>query len=310
MRVRQKWQYLGNLRESFSRRVWPKCHTSCGGTCYDHGNGPAAAAVERARDGARSNTMGINGIMKKILFASVALAALTAGSASAADLPIRQAPAAAPVYAPIIFSWTGFYIGANVGGVWNQTSVTDTAALIGASTGNNNGAFMGGGQVGANYQMGSFVLGVEGDFDWAAKNNNAATVGALTVTSNNTWISTAAARFGFAYDRVLFYGKAGGGWIGNNGFTVTNTATGASFSGTNNNTASGWLVGAGIEWAFAYNWSVKLEYDYLGLSSQSFATPAGFVPVDTFTTGNNNVQMVKLGVNYRFGWDAPVAARY
>jgi outer membrane immunogenic protein len=254
--------------------------------------------------------MGIHGIMKKILIASAALASLIAGGANAADLPMRQAPAAAPVYVPAIFSWTGFYIGANVGGAWDKNTVTDTLGLVSVSTGNNNAVFMGGGQVGANYQMGSFVLGVEGDFDWAGNNNNAAaTVGALSVTSNNTWIATAAARFGIAYDRVLFYGKAGGGWVGNNGFTVTNAA-GASFTGTNNNNTAGWLVGAGIEWAFAYNWSVKLEYDYLGLGSQTFTTPAGFVPVDTFTTGNNNIQMVKLGVNYRFGWDAPVSARY
>jgi outer membrane immunogenic protein len=262
--------------------------------------------------------MGINGIMKKILIASVALAALSAGSASAADLPVRPAPAAAPVYAPIIFSWTGFYIGGNIGGAWDRGSVNDTLFGLSFSNSSNNGVFIGGGQVGANYQMGSFVLGVEGDFDWAANNNNTGTgivtpAGVLAVTSNDRWVTTLAARFGYAYDRVLFYGKAGGGWVGNNGFTVTNTTTGAALTGTNNNSNTGWLVGGGIEWAFAYNWSAKIEYDYLGLSGQNFTTPVGFLPggvVDTFSTSNHNIQMIKLGVNYRFGWDAPVAARY
>lgn len=280
--------------------------------------GPQSAAVDRARDGARFvRQMGIYGTMKKILIASAALASLITGGARAADLPAR-APPMAPVYAAPIFSWTGFYIGANVGGAWDRGSVNDTLFGRSFNNGSNNGVFIGGGQVGANYQMGSFVLGVEGDFDWAANNNNSATgiitpAGTLAVTSNDRWISTLAARFGFAVDRILFYGKAGGGWVGNNGFTVTNVTTGTSLTGTNSNTNTGWLVGAGVEWAFAYNWSVKLEYDYLGLSSQTFTTPVGFLPagaIDTFNTGNRNIQMVKLGVNYRFGWDAPVSARY
>ena len=60
----------------------------------------------------------------------------------------------------------------------------------------------------------------------------------------------------------LFYGKAGGGWVGNDDFTINNLTTGTSITASNN-TNSGWLVGAGIEWAFAPNWSVKIEYDYL-----------------------------------------------
>jgi outer membrane immunogenic protein len=262
--------------------------------------------------------MGTYGIMKKTLIASVALASLIAGSASAADLPARPAPVA-PIYAAPIFSWTGFYIGANIGGAWDRGSVNDTLFGLNFNNSSNNGVFIGGGQVGANYQMGSFVIGVEGDFDWAANNNNNTATGLVTpagtlaVTSNDRWVSTLAARFGFAVDRVLFYGKAGGGWVGNNGFTVTNVTTGTTLVGTNNNSNTGWLVGGGIEWAFAYNWSAKIEYDYLGLGSRTLTTPVGFLPggvIDTFNTGNRNIQMVKLGVNYRFGWDAPVAARY
>ena len=77
---------------------------------------------------------------------------------------------------------------------------------------------------------------------------------------------------------------------------------GAAITGSNRNTNSGWLVGAGIEWAFTNRWSAKLEYDYLGLGGQTFTVPAGspFLANDTFTVSNRNIQMVKVGINYLF----------
>ena len=101
----------------------------------------------------------------------------------------------------------------------------------------------------------------------------------------------------------LFYGKAGGGWVGTDDFTINNLTTGTSITVSNNNTNSGWLVGAGIEWAFAPNWSAKVEYNYLGLDDRTFIVPAGvpgFLPGDTFTQSNRNIQMVKVGANYLF----------
>jgi len=76
-----------------------------------------------------------------------------------------------------------------------------------------------------------------------------------------------------------------------------------------------WLAGAGIEWAFGHNWTVKLEYDYLGLSDRTVFTPqtsflAGDIFTNTGNNGNNNIQMVKLGINYLFNWGSPVVARY
>jgi len=247
--------------------------------------------------------------MKKMLLAATALLTLVSGSAMAADLS-RPAPGPAPVYtkAPMMapFSWTGFYIGGNLGGAWANSTVTDTffpALNYGAS--NNNGVFIAGGQVGGNYQIGNFVLGIEGTFDWAANNNNSTTgtvvpgIGTIQVASNDTWISTLAGRLGVAYDRVLFYGKGGGAWVGNNGFTVTNVTTGASVTGSSNST-TGWLAGAGIEWAFANNWTVKFEYDYIGLSGQTFTVPAGALAGDTFTTSSNHIQLATVGVNFLF----------
>jgi outer membrane immunogenic protein len=258
--------------------------------------------------------------MNKALTASVALIALSITAARAADLAVK----APPPPLPPVFSWTGFYIGANFGGAWARNNWTDTLFLTNFSNSGSNGVFIGGGQIGGNYQIGNFVIGGEWDFDWAG-NNSIGTgvvipgVGNIVVTNNNRWITTVAARFGYTVDRMLFYGKAGGGWVGNNNLTVTNVTTGVSltcgtFSNLTNcgNNTGGWLVGAGFEYAFTNNWTVKFEYDYLGLGNRTFVIPATapLLAGDTFTSNNRNVQMVKVGVNYLFNWGAPVAARY
>jgi len=255
--------------------------------------------------------------LQSALAAGAALSALAAACpALAADLAVK-APPVMPVVAPV-YNWTGFYIGGNVGGAWvGNNNVTDSIFGVNFNNnGSNNGRFIGGGEVGFNYQYNNFVFGVEGDFDWAANSNNssngiATPAGILQVTDNDRWVSTVAARFGVAFDRWLVYGKAGGGWVGSNSFTVNNLSNGTSFTASNNNTDGGWLVGGGVEWAFAGNWSAKIEYDYLGLNSRSFTTAGFIIPAgDTFTISNFNVQMVKFGINYKFGWDAPVATRY
>jgi outer membrane immunogenic protein len=247
--------------------------------------------------------------MRKVLQTIGAAAALLTLSmvANAAEVPPYPRPVAAPVYVPPPFSWTGFYLGANLGGAWGQRNLTDTLIGLSLSNVNEKGAFIGGGQLGFNYQFGNFVLGVEGDFDGVATTNSPGTgvvgpaFGTIQVTSNNRWITTLAGRFGVTNDTWLFYGKAGSGWVGSDNLTIINTVTGARIAGFGNNTNSGWLVGAGIEWALAPNWSVKIEYDYLGLNSQTFTAPAGtFLAGDTFTTSKPNVQMVKVGANYLF----------
>jgi outer membrane immunogenic protein len=246
--------------------------------------------------------------MAKIV-TGVALILLATGFARAADLPAL--PPMAPFTAPPPFSFTGFYVGGNLGGAWAHGDTIDT--MFGFDfTGSNNGVFIGGAQAGFNYQFGFALVGIEGDFDWTAKNssNDSIVLGpfgnAFQLTSNNTWISTLAARFGFVVENcLLFYGKAGAGWVANNGLTVTNVTTGQSFTGVNSGTNAGWLAGFGLEWAFTPNWTVKLEYDYLGISDRTFTANGNVVPAlagDTFTTSNRNVQMGKVGVNYLFNW--------
>jgi outer membrane immunogenic protein len=258
----------------------------------------------------------------KVLCASALTSSLLGicAVANAAELPVKAPPAPQP--SPPPFSWTGFYIGGNVGAAWSDRTVTDT--VFGVNINDNNGTqarFIGGGQVGGNYQINNFVIGVEADFDAVANNDNfsSGTVIAgntFRVNSNDTWLITVAGRIGYAWDRVLFYGKGGGGWIGNNGFTVTNLTTGASFTTGSGNNNGGWLAGGGIEWAFADYWSARIEYDFLGLNDRTLTVPLG-VPViggDVFTLHNRNVQMVTFGVNYRFNWfynnNNAVATRY
>jgi len=242
-----------------------------------------------------------------------AAVALTAGQiASAADLGVKRAPPpVAPAYVPApVFSWTGFYIGGNLGAAWTSGTVTDN---FGNSFSKSQQAvFTGGGQVGANYQWTWLVLGVEADFDWLANNNNSSNavstpIGALQFSANDRWITMLAGRVGVAFPTLsnwLFYARGGGGWVGVNNPTITNVTTGGSISTSNSNSNSGWLVGGGIEWAFAPNWTAKIEYNKLFLDNRSFTVAAGtpFIGGDVITLFNHDVQTVTVGVNYLFNW--------
>jgi outer membrane immunogenic protein len=102
---------------------------------------------------------------------------------------------------------------------------------------------------------------------------------------------------------LLFCGKGGGAWVGSSDPTITNVTTGASIIPSTSNSNFGWTLGAGVESAFWQNWSARLEYDFIGLNSQTFTIPApgfaGLVAGDQFTGQNRNFQMV-IGINYKF----------
>jgi outer membrane immunogenic protein len=258
--------------------------------------------------------------MKNTLIAGAALIALGTGVAGAADMPIK----APPVYMPPAFNWTGCYIGGNIGGAWTQSNWTDN--LLGVNWNNTSDTrFIGGFQGGCNYQFGNpgLVIGFEGDLDWVGNNNGGRTVvvpagfpragDVLSLTSNDTRIATVAARFGYGFDRALLYGKVGGGWVANDGFTIVDQTTGAAFVGNTDRSASGWMAGAGLEYAFTYNWTAKVEYDFIGLPGRTFLVPGVVVPAlaNDSITGNHNVQMVKFGINYLFNsGGGPLVARY
>lgn len=210
--------------------------------------------------------------------------------------------------APIPFCWTGFYVGANLGGAWIGGDFVDAS---GNTFSLGNSGFVGGGQLGYNYQIGNVVLGAEWMFDGTSLNSPSGAGFGSTVraTANTNWLTTFAARFGWAADRWLVYGKAGAGWVGSD-VTIANPATGTSLTTSNDN--GGLLAGVGVEWIFAPNWTLKLEYDYLSLSNFSVTTPGVNVAADSFSGSNRNLQTLTVGVNYLFNWGsvAPLATRY
>src|SRR5215472_3043322 len=210
-------------------------------------------------------------------------------AAAAADVPIRT-----PVYAPpVLYNWSGLYLGANVGGAWsNRTlNVAGTAWDDPFST-----AFIGGFQLGYNLQAGHFVVGVEGDFDWASFGRPSFTVssplGPVQFSDRQKWISTVAARFGITSGsgRLLAYGKVGGGWAQD---SAALTVPSGMPIWTGSNTSGGWLFGGGLEYGLKPNWTVKLEYDYLKLGDWTTST----VPAVSW---RRDTQMIKLGMNYKF----------
>jgi outer membrane immunogenic protein len=286
------------------------------------------------------------------------------GAALAADLPSRAPP---PVFLPPppIFTWTGLYVGLNAGGTWsNSTTVNTTAvplfaaptfateltlssALATTSLPVNNSGFVGGGQIGYNYQFGnSFVAGIEADIQGVAGSNRRDTVfrsgvpvgfPAETITSTVfasrriDYIGTVRGRLGFTITPTfLVYGTGGLAYGGLNSSVAISqqnlpagSTLGAPFSsfGSLSNTRVGWTAGGGLEWLFAPNWSVKVEYLYYNLGRETFAlSPL----TNTFTTGGVvyssapfaktrfTGNIVRAGLNYHFNlWaPAPVVAKY
>jgi outer membrane immunogenic protein len=237
-----------------------------------------------------------------------------AGSAFAADLP-AAAPIPPPTYLPPVYNWTGFYIGGNIGAGWNGLSDANTnfSDTLGSSfSAGTNAQFLGGGQVGVNYEFGNgIVAGAEAMFDWLSNSQNAiitatdptGAVAANIGMPNARWLTMVSGRVGYAWDRVLLYAKGGGAWVTTNTPTIFVTGTPASFTSISNTTSSGYTAGFGVEWAFSGNWSVRGEYTYIGLPSQIFtvapATPA--FGGDVVTYSNRNISMVTGSVNYKFG---------
>jgi outer membrane immunogenic protein len=253
--------------------------------------------------------------MKKLITASIGLLVQAAlQPAAAADV------APAPYYyrAPVvIFTWTGFYFGGHGGGGW---ATKDTSAtqfnLAGvpvnpAAVNVDVNGWLAGGQIGANYQAGSWVFGIEVDASGANLTGNSAcssTTAGVTFTSNCqakvNGLGTVAGRVGVAIDRSLIYGKGGAAWASD---SYTLNSTGLTFNA--NESRWGWMLGAGFEYSFTDNWSWKIEYNYLdfGTRSVGFADTTGFFSFNTSIRERINV--VKAGVNYRFGW-APVGVTY
>ncbi|WP_363349133.1 outer membrane beta-barrel protein [Methylocystis echinoides] len=303
--------------------------------------------------------------MRRMLI-SAAVSALVAGSAFAADLPSRKGPPVLPPPPPPPPMWTGFYVGLNAGGTWAASgNITNTAfgivpgpgvfpqpvlsAEAAASatsfvSGNNNGGFIGGGQIGYNFQFyNNFIVGLEADIQGIAGTSGSRSFIATTPSSfpagtgstfttvgqlrgSLDYLGTVRGRLGWLFTpTLLVYGTGGfayGGVSVNNAF-VTSHSFGAflpspltSFGASSfADTRTGWTAGGGLEWMFWPNWSAKVEYLYYDLgrittTAYGFESGANTGGVQLWglglqTSARVNGNIVRAGVNYHFNWGAP-----
>jgi outer membrane immunogenic protein len=273
--------------------------------------------------------------MKKISLGTIALVALIAGPAMAADLA-RPAPVYKALPPPVpVFSWTGCYIGANVGGAWasqdadtvgpanapaNTNQAPDFVSLKGSSV-------IGGVHGGCNIQFASvWVAGIEGDWSGTKIDNTQsgpnlffsgtpAGSGGVSFNRDTKWLASVRGRLGVAVvPNVLLYATGGGAWTrtdysGLDVFTGGCPNCGAtSFSSTK----SGWVVGGGGEWApWSNNWLFRVEYLYYrfkGDSGNAFFQSVPSVLAATFNFHDLSINELRVGLSYKFG--GPVVANY
>lgn len=256
--------------------------------------------------------------MKRIFLASTALA-LLAGPALAADLPARTpAPAPQAFTAPPVFTWTGFYAGANIG--WTQNEISARNRGFGGTAGagaypnfsKTSNGFIGGLQAGYNQQFDMFVAGIEADINFLGNRRttgNAAVTGlggavtGVSASSRLDWLGTVRARAGVAVDRVFFYGTGGLAFGAPDQRLVLTGPAGVTHRGTNSDTRFGWTLGAGAEFAMMDNLTLKAEYLYYDLGRNSVTAAATAVgPAGTSNTARfeNTGHIARVGMNFRF----------
>ena len=237
--------------------------------------------------------------MKKLLLTTTALVVL-ASPALAADLAARPYTKAPPPVMAAIYDWSGFYNGVNGGGGWTHNTWDVVGGGREGSHDSSGGTI--GGQVGYRWQMGQFVFGVEAQGNWAdfSGDNQSALFGTRNRTKTDAF-GLFTGQVGYAFNNVLVYAK-GGAAITSNTYTITNAATGA-FLGSNDNTRWGGVVGAGLEYGFAPNWSLGVEYDHLFMDRQTVSF--GALGSDSI---KQDADLFTARLNYRFG--GPVATRY
>jgi outer membrane immunogenic protein len=261
--------------------------------------------------------------MKIFVLGGVALAAMMAGPATAADMPLKAPP---PVAA---YSWSGCYVGVEGGGSWGRSRHTSVAGSVfepppispGPAPGVNiagpfnlSGALVGG-EAGCNYQSGGWVIGFELDGSVTTKDGQGteAAIGFPTWVSQTTerGIATARLRLGYAgWDKWLWYVTGGGAWAK---FDLTEWDSAGPIATTYRQTdwRGGWTVGAGAEYALGHGWSVKSEFLYVDFGAWTTFTN---LPFASGTLAPREVRaydyIVRFGMNYRFDWTRPVVAKY
>jgi len=235
--------------------------------------------------------------------AALLLAMGLAGSASAADMAVKAPPAA-----PIPFAWTGCFAGGHLGGVVSQDRTTN---VFGASNSFGSTGFVGGGQVGCDYQFAtSWVVGAEGRAAWSSlRNSHTGTVRNLVTgvvvpgqfTLSNDVLASATARLGYAFaNRWLVFVRGGAAWTRENLDVAFTPVGGVPVDASGSNSRTGWTAGAGVDWAFAPHWSAVFEYGYYDFGNQPAFLSNGTGTRVTIFSLKDRIHATTLGVNYRF----------
>jgi outer membrane immunogenic protein len=262
--------------------------------------------------------------MRKLEFGIVA-ALVMSTAAQAADMAVKAPPMAPPVY-----SWTGCYIGGNVGGAWHHADQTASRNIRGTifatpydlGSANSNGDFIGGAQIGCDYQFaGKWVVGIQGMFDFGNTNSTGNLTDArLTAAFTNPYVTTrtrdlytVTGRIGYLFTpQLLGYVKGGGAWT-NTYTAIYSSAPAAYLSESGSADRIGYTVGGGLEHMFAKGWSVFGEYNYADFGRKDIANIAGPLTTSGSATINATrltMQTALFGVNYKFNFASPVVAKY
>lgn len=237
---------------------------------------------------------------KNLLLAAVSLVALSATApALAADLAARPYTKA-PAMVAAVYDWSGFYIGINGGGGSADTSWN----LVGFGSEGSHNSTGGtvGGQVGYRLQSGQFVFGVEGQGNWADFSGD--NISGITGFRNRTRVDSfglITGQVGYAWNNILLYAK-GGAAVVSNKYDVYSTVTGANLDRADE-TRWGGTVGAGLEFGFAPNWTVGVEYNHIFLGDHDVTFASGAVE-----RVKQDVDMGLVRLNYKFG--GPILGRY
>lgn len=233
--------------------------------------------------------------MMRSLIAAAGLALATTG-AFAADLPSYEpAPMVAPI--PTVYDWSGLYVGINGGYGWGDSNFKFKDVGTSSSTSFDGGMF--GGQVGFNFQFGrGFLLGIEGDIDWTDLNGSDRCPNAnFSCDVDVNYLASVRGRLGYAFDRFLVYGTGGVGF-GDVDYNISPSVGGGGKFRGSSDTQVGWAAGGGVEFGIGQHWSVKGEYVYYDLGTES--ANIGDLSHLTRTDVDLTVNTAKIGLNYRF----------
>jgi outer membrane immunogenic protein len=221
---------------------------------------------------------------------------------------VAQAPAQPGAPPPVLVSrydWSGFYVGAHVGGAWDSDSFAFSPAKT--HTTNKASSAFGGGQVGYNFQISSFVWGVEGDASGAGLSGSSPCPNPFFTCGHKIdFLASLRARAGFTLtDRILLYGTGGAAFADVKHTALPPGVAPFVFSGNYSSTQVGWAAGGGLEYALTNNWSAKVEYLHYGLGSST--APMGTLSATNLTRVSDDVDTVEVGVNYHFNVPPPPA---